>query len=226
VRTAAGRRSPAEEEHFRWVLRDISFDVHPGDVIGILGRNGAGKSVLLRILARVTAPSEGSAEILGHVAPLLEIGAGFHPELSGRQNVYFNGAILGMHRDQIRRRFDEIVAFAELGAVIDTPVKLYSSGMRMRLAFSVAVHLDSEILIVDEALAVGDAEFRAKSSRKIREFISRGRTLMLVSHDNSILRELCNRAILLEDGRIAADGDISNVLDRYARRQKPAGATP
>jgi lipopolysaccharide transport system ATP-binding protein len=222
ARSAARRRLPPEDEGFRWALRNISFDVHRGDVIGVLGRNGAGKSVLLRILSRVTAPTEGSAEIFGHVAPLLEIGAGFHPELSGRQNVYFNGAILGMDRDQICRKFDEIVAFAEVGAVIDTPVKLYSSGMRMRLAFSVAVHLDSEVLVIDEALAVGDAEFRAKCSRKIREFISRGCTLMLVSHDNTILRDLCNRAILLENGTIAADGDIVSVLDRYTQRLEPA----
>ena len=197
-----------------WALRDVSFDVRHGESIGIVGSNGAGKSILLKILSRVTAPTEGRAEIFGHIAPLLEVGAGFHPELSGRENVYFNGAILGMGREEVRRNFDEIVAFSEIEAFIDTPIKLYSSGMRMRLAFSVAAHLDSDILVIDEAFAVGDANFRAKCRRKIVEFIDRGCTLLLVSHDTAVISELCERAILLEHGRMIADGPTAEILKR------------
>jgi lipopolysaccharide transport system ATP-binding protein len=187
----------------------------------VLGSNGAGKSVLLKILSRVTAPTEGCVELHGHVGPLLEVGAGFHPELSGRQNIYFNGTILGMTREQIRRKLDEIVAFSEVEAFIDTPVKLYSSGMRMRLAFSVAVHLEPDIMLIDEALTVGDASFRAKCHRRIAEFIAHGCTLLLVSHDADIVRALCKRAILLKAGRLIDDGDACDVLDRY--RALPRG---
>ena len=198
-----------------WALRNVFFEVHEGESVGVLGPNGAGKSVLLKILSRVTAPTEGGAEILGNVAPLLEVGAGFHPELSGRENVYFNGAILGMTRDQIHRKFDAIVGFAEMASFIDTPVKLYSSGMRMRLAFSVAAHLEPEILLIDEALAVGDTSFRAKCRRKIKEFLAHGCALVLVSHDAAIISDLCDRAIWLDRGRMADDGDVASVLDRY-----------
>jgi lipopolysaccharide transport system ATP-binding protein len=198
-----------------WALRDVSFEVQQGEAVGVLGSNGAGKSVMLKILSRVTAPTEGGAEICGNIAPLLEVGAGFHPELTGRENVYLNGAILGMSRGQIHRKFDEIVGFAEMADFIDTPVKLYSSGMRMRLAFSVAAHLEPEILLIDEALAVGDASFRAKCRKKIQEFIAQGCTLVLVSHDTAIISDLCDRAIWLDRGRMAGDGDVTSVLDRY-----------
>lgn len=208
-------RSGAAGDSSIWALRDVSFEVQEGQAVGLLGSNGAGKSVLLKILSRITAPTEGGAEIWGSVAPLLEVGAGFHPELSGRENVYFNGAILGMSRDQIRRKFDEIVEFAELASFVDTPVKLYSSGMRLRLAFSVAAHLEPDILLIDEALTVGDASFRAKCRRKIKEFLEHGCTLLLVSHETAVVSDLCDRAIWLDRGRMAADGDVASVLARY-----------
>jgi lipopolysaccharide transport system ATP-binding protein len=211
---SAVRRGGAPDGAF-WALRDVSFECEPGVALGVLGPNGAGKSVLLKILSRVTAPTLGSAEISGHVAPLLEVGAGFHPELTGRQNVYFNGAILGMSRDRIRKKFDEIVAFSEIEPFIDNPVKLYSGGMRLRLAFSVAAHLEPEILLIDEALSVGDASFRAKCRRKIAEFVARGCTLLLVSHDPTIIAELCDRAIRLEHGRMVDDAGVADVLRRY-----------
>ena len=198
-----------------WALRDVSFDVQRGEVVGVLGANGAGKSVLLKILSRVTAPTAGRAEVCGHVAALLEIGAGFHPDLSGRHNVYFNGTILGMPREQVRRRFDEIVAFSEIAPFIDTPVKLYSSGMRMRLAFSVAIHLEPDILMIDEALGVGDASFRAKCRRTIEKFVAHGCTVLLVSHDAAVVAELCTRAILLDGGHLVADGSPSAILERH-----------
>jgi lipopolysaccharide transport system ATP-binding protein len=204
---------------FLWALKDISFEVDRGEVVGLVGSNGAGKSVLLRILSRITAPSEGRAEVFGQVGPLLEVGAGFHPELNGRENVYFNGAILGMTREHIRRKFDEIVAFSELESFIHTPIKLYSSGMRMRLAFSVAVHLEPEILMIDEALAVGDAGFRAKCRRKIREFIADGCTLILVSHDSALVAEICRRAIWLRHGRMLQDGKVEDVLANYRAQE-------
>ncbi len=200
-----------------WALRHATFEVKPGEAIGIVGANGAGKSVLLKMLARVTAPTEGRAEIYGRVVPLLEVGAGFHPELSGRDNIYLNGTILGMTRQQIRRKFDEIVAFAETESFIDTPVKLHSSGMRMRLAFSVATHLEPGILLVDEAFAIGDASFRAKCRQKIADFIRHGSSLILVSHDPGVVSDLCRRAILIEGGRMVADGAAGQILERYER---------
>jgi lipopolysaccharide transport system ATP-binding protein len=220
VRTALGRASSSRDPYARgfWALRDISFEVERGESIGVVGANGAGKSVLLKILSRVTAPTEGRAEVCGHVGPLLEVGAGFHPELSGRENVYFNGAILGMTRGQVRRKFDEIVAFSGVESFIDTPIKLYSSGMRMRLAFSVAAHLEPDILLIDEAFAVGDASFRAKCRQKIAQFIRHGCTLLLVSHEPSVVSELCDRAILLEGGRLIHDGATAEVLDRLPKR--------
>jgi lipopolysaccharide transport system ATP-binding protein len=213
--SASAVRSGGAADGAFWALRDVSFECEPGVALGVLGPNGAGKSVLLKILSRVTAPTLGSAEIRGHVAPLLEVGTGFHPELTGRQNVYFNGAILGMSRDRIRKKFDEIVAFSEIEPFIDNPVKLYSGGMRMRLAFSVAAHLEPEILLIDEALSVGDASFRAKCRRKIAEFVAHGCTLLLVSHDPTIIAELCDRAIRLEHGRMVDDAGVADVLRRY-----------
>jgi lipopolysaccharide transport system ATP-binding protein len=207
-------REPSKDNCI-WALRDVSFEVTPGEVVGVLGANGAGKSVLLKILSRVTAPTEGSADIYGNVAPLLEVGAGFHPELTGRENVYFNGTILGMDRDQIRRKFDDIVAFSEIEQFIDMPVKFYSSGMRIRLAFSIAVHLEPEILLIDETLAVGDASFRAKCRRKLAEFVARGCTLLMVSHDETAIADMCERAILFSRGRMIEDGDAADVLRRY-----------
>ncbi len=205
---------PASSGGSVWALRDVSFEVRRGEVVGVIGSNGAGKSVLLKILSRITAPTEGQAEVSGHVGALLETGAGFHPDLSGRDNVYFNGALLGMPRDEIRRRFDEIVAFAEVESFIDTPVKLYSSGMRMRLAFSVAVHVEPDILIIDEALGVGDAPFREKARRTISKFVAHGCTLLLVSHDSTLIAELCPRAMLLDRGRLIDDGVTREVLAR------------
>ena len=210
---------PAANNAGFWALRDVSLEIRRGEVVGVLGANGAGKSVLLKILARVTAPTEGGAELWGHVGALLEIGAGFHPELSGRDNVYFNGAILGMSRDEIRRKFDQIVAFSEIESFIDMPVKLYSSGMRMRLAFSVAIHLEPDILLIDEALGVGDATFRAKVRQTIERFVAHRHTILLVSHDSTVIAELCSRAILLEGGRLIDDGAASEVMKRYAERQ-------
>ncbi len=221
ARSPLGRLRSLREERSRWALRDVSFEVERGQVLAVLGSNGAGKSVLLKILSRVTAPTEGWAELHGHVGSLLEVGAGFHPELSGRENVYFNGAILGMNRAQIRTKFDEIVAFSEVEAFIDIPVKLYSSGMRMRLAFSVAVHLEPDILLVDEALAVGDAAFREKCRRKIQQFVEHGCTLVIVSHDSTIIEELCDRAILLVGGRLTDQGAADEVLTRYAKPGEP-----
>lgn len=211
-----GRGSPARSRSDgRWALRHVSFDIQRGASVGVLGANGAGKSVLLKILSRITAPTEGQAELCGHVGPLLELGAGFHPELSGRDNIYFNGAILGMTRAQIHRRFDAIVAFSEIEAFIDTPFKLYSSGMRMRLAFSVAVHVEPEILLIDEALGVGDAAFRAKCRRAIASSVARGCTVLLVSHDAALVADMCSRAILLDRGQLVDDGAVNAVLDRY-----------
>jgi len=218
-----GRREPrgalraaltAAAEPF-WALQDVSFAVGRGEVVGIVGRNGAGKSTLLKILARVTAPTAGRAEIRGRVASLLEVGTGFHPELTGRENIFLNGAILGMKRAEIRRKFGEIVAFAEVERFIDTPVKRYSSGMYMRLAFAVAAHLEPEILIVDEVLAVGDAAFQRKCLGKMGDVARHGRTILFVSHNMNAIQRLCNRCLLLEAGRLIADGDTPDVVARY-----------
>jgi lipopolysaccharide transport system ATP-binding protein len=206
-----------DREEF-WALRDVSFEVHPGEVVGIIGRNGAGKSTLLKILSRITEPSSGTAKLRGRVASLLEVGTGFHPELTGRENVFLNGAILGMTRAEVRRKFDEIVAFAEVDQFIDTPVKHYSSGMYVRLAFAVAAHLEPEILIVDEVLAVGDAAFQRKCIGKIGE-VSReaGRTVLFVSHNMGVVANLCSRATLLSNGSILADGPPNRVLNTYIK---------
>jgi len=200
-----------------WALKDVDFAVNRGEVVGIIGRNGAGKSTLLKILSRITEPTEGSVEIRGRVASLLEVGTGFHPELTGRENIYLNGAILGMSRAEIRRKFDEIVAFAEVEKFLDTPVKRYSSGMYVRLAFAVAAHLEPEILVVDEVLAVGDAAFQKKCLGKMSEVASVGRTILFVSHQLGMVAQLCDSAILLADGAITAKGPAREILDVYRR---------
>jgi len=198
-----------------WALRGVSFEVKRGEVLGIIGRNGAGKSTLLKILSCVTRPTVGRAMIQGRVGSLLEVGTGFHPELTGRENIYLNGAVLGMKRIEIQQKFDEIVEFAEIEQFLDTPVKRYSSGMYMRLAFSIAAHLEPEILIVDEVLAVGDVTFRNKCLGKMQDVSSEGRTILFVSHDMAAIRRLCSRAILLQHGYALVDGDPAGVVARY-----------
>ncbi len=200
-----------------WALKDINFDIRRGDVVGIIGRNGAGKSTLLKVLSRITEPTEGRIEISGRVASLLEVGTGFHPELTGRENIYLNGAILGMSRSEIKRKFDEIVDFAGVEKFLDTPVKRYSSGMYVRLAFSVAAHLEPEILIVDEVLAVGDAEFQKKCLGKMREVSGDGRTVLFVSHNMGSIKSLCGRGIFMQSGRIECDADTDLALARYSQ---------
>jgi lipopolysaccharide transport system ATP-binding protein len=212
-----------EVEEF-WALSDVDFEIRRGDVVGIIGRNGAGKSTLLKILSRITEPSAGKVSITGRVASLLEVGTGFHPELSGRENIFLNGAILGMSRAEIRRKFDEIVAFAEVERFLDTPVKRYSSGMYVRLAFAVAAHLEPEILVVDEVLAVGDAEFQRKCLGKMETIGKSGRTVLFVSHNMPAIRRLCSRAILLSGGRVAADGDVETVVNGYLSEAGSEGA--
>lgn len=199
-----------------WALKDVSFEINRGERVGIIGKNGAGKSTLLKILSRITAPTEGFIGIKGRVSSLLEVGTGFHPELSGRENVYLNGAILGMKRREIDRKFDEIVAFSEIENFIDTPVKRYSSGMYVRLAFAVAAHLESEILIADEVLAVGDAAFQKKCLGKMED-VSRnhGKTILFVSHNLPSVRKLCNKGLILQQGAITANGDIGDIIGQY-----------
>jgi lipopolysaccharide transport system ATP-binding protein len=198
-----------------WALKDVTFEVQPGEVVGIIGRNGAGKSTLLKILSRITEPTTGRVEIRGRVASLLEVGTGFHPELTGRENVYLNGAILGMKRAEVDRKFDEIVAFAEVEKFIDTPVKHYSSGMYVRLAFSVAAHLDTDILLVDEVLSVGDVKFQQKCMGKMQDRAFADKTILFVSHNLPAVAQFCERAILLENGGMKAYGATSEVLQRY-----------
>ena len=198
-----------------WALKDVSFEVQQGEVIGIIGRNGAGKSTLLKILSQITEPSTGEIHIRGRVASLLEVGTGFHPELSGRENIYLNGAILGMSRQEIRAKFDEIVAFAEIEKFLDTPVKRYSSGMYVRLAFAVAAHLEPEILIVDEVLAVGDAEFQKKCLGKMQAVSGEGRTVLFVSHNMAAIRSLCTKGVLLNRGKLSTQASISEVINSY-----------
>ena len=198
-----------------WALKGVSFAVGRGDVVGIVGRNGAGKSTLLKILSRVTTPTEGVVKLRGHVASLLEVGTGFHPELTGRENVFLNGAILGMRRGEIERKLDEIIAFAEVERFVDTPVKRYSSGMYVRLAFSVAAHLEPEILIVDEVLAVGDVQFQRKCLGKMGNVARAGRTVLFVSHNLGAVRNLCSRVLLFENGRLTFDGPVEEGLEEY-----------
>src|SRR5438477_1767091 len=194
-----------------WALSDVGFEINPGEVVGIIGRNGAGKSTLLKILSRVTEPTTGRVELHGRVGSLLEVGTGFHPELSGRENVFLNGAILGMSRTEIARKFDEIVAFAEVEKFIDTPVKRYSSGMYLRLAFAVAAHLEPEILVLDEVLAVGDAAFQNKCLGKMKEVRQQGRTILFVSHNMAAIQQMCSRAFLIESGRLSEEGTAVSV---------------
>lgn len=202
-----------------WALKDLSFDIQQGDRVGIIGRNGAGKSTLLKVLSRITEPSSGRIKIKGRVASLLEVGTGFHPELTGRENIYLNGAILGMNRAEIRKKFDEIVSFAEVEKFLDTPVKRYSSGMYVRLAFAVAAHLEPEILIVDEVLAVGDAQFQKKCLGKMEDVSNdEGRTILFVSHNLDAIKQLCNSGILLLQGKIAEKGNINKVIDAYLQK--------
>lgn len=201
-----------------WALKDISFEIHRGDVVGIIGRNGAGKSTLLKILSKITLPTEGRVKRYGRVASLLEVGTGFHPELTGRENVYFNGALLGMKKAEIDQKFDEIVAFAEIDQFLDTPVKHYSSGMYVRLAFAVAAHLDPEILIIDEVLAVGDIAFQRKCLGKIDDAAKGGRTVLFVSHNIGVVQSLCNRAILLQNGSVFMDNNTAETVGAYLRK--------
>ncbi len=200
-----------------WALKDINFEIEAGEVVGIIGRNGAGKSTLLKILSRITEPSSGRVELYGRVGSLLEVGTGFHPELSGRENIFLNGAILGMKREEIEASFDEIVAFAEVDKFLDTPVKRYSSGMYVRLAFAVAAHLKPEILLVDEVLAVGDSRFQRKCLEKMRDAGKLGRTVLFVSHNMTAVTRLCQRTILIDAGRVAADGPSHEVVGTYLR---------
>jgi ABC-2 type transport system ATP-binding protein/lipopolysaccharide transport system ATP-binding protein len=221
---ALGRRERAERPQEIWSLRDVSFEVPEGEALGVIGRNGAGKSTLLKILARITQPTTGRSRTRGRVAPLLEVGTGFHPELTGRENVYLNGAILGMSRRDIARRFDDILAFAGVERFVDTPVKRYSSGMYLRLAFAVAAHLEPDILAVDEVLAVGDAEFQAKCLGRMATVEREGRTVVFVSHNLEAITRLCSRVVWLDHGSVAAIGPAEDVVDAYLAAQVGDGA--
>ena len=217
-------RTPQSEEDF-WALKDVSFEIKRGEVVGIIGRNGAGKSTLLKILSRITEPTTGRVCIDGRVASLLEVGTGFHPELTGRENIFLNGAILGMHRAEIRKKFDEIVAFAEVEKFLDTPVKRYSSGMYVRLAFAVAAHLEPEILIVDEVLAVGDLQFQKKCLGKMQDVAHGGRTVLFVSHNMIAVQTLCRRALILAGGNMIADGSVAPMVARYLKEAQGSSET-
>lgn len=213
------RRKAATREEF-WALRELSLEIGQGERVAIIGRNGAGKSTLLKILSRITEPSTGMAAVRGRLASLLEVGTGFHPELTGRENIFLNGAILGMSRREILRKFDEIVAFADVERFIDTPVKRYSSGMYVRLAFAVAAHLEPEVLVVDEVLSVGDAQFQAKCLGKMKEVGSEGRTVLFVSHNMFAVRSLCDRGVLLENGTMVESGPVGDVIESYYHRNR------
>lgn len=226
IKSLFSRNGKSEDPTEFWALRDINFEIKEGDAVGIIGRNGAGKSTLLKILSRITEPTTGRVTINGRVASLLEVGTGFHPELTGRENIFMNGAILGMKQAEIKRKFDEIVDFSGIEKFIDTPVKHYSSGMYVRLAFAVAAHLEPEILVVDEVLAVGDAEFQKKCLGKMEDVSSKeGRTVLFVSHSMTAISSLCSRAIFLEKGRIEFMGEVSVAVNRYLQRQNLASAS-
>ncbi|WP_016953304.1 ABC transporter ATP-binding protein [Anabaena sp. PCC 7108] len=220
VSSLINRKSKTENPEFEdfWALNDISFEVKQGDRVGIIGRNGAGKSTLLKILSRITEPTQGSIKIKGRVASLLEVGTGFHPELTGRENIFLNGAILGMSRVEIKRKFDEIVDFAEVEKFLDTPVKRYSSGMYVRLAFAVAAHLEPEILIIDEVLAVGDSAFQQKCLGKMEEVGQQGRTVLFVSHNMATVKQLCTRALLLFQGTLVFQGNPTETITKYMQK--------
>jgi lipopolysaccharide transport system ATP-binding protein len=220
----AGRRPVSVPRDTLWALRDLSLEVRDGEVLGLIGHNGAGKSTLLKILGRITEPTTGWADVTGRVGSLLEAGTGFHPELTGRENILLNGAILGMRRSEIRARFDEIVEFAEIERFLDTPVKRYSSGMSVRLAFSVAAHLEPEILLVDEVLAVGDAAFQRKSLGKMNQVASDGRTVIFVSHNLAIIQALCHRGILLARGETVVDAPVNEAIEHYLRTLESAAS--
>jgi lipopolysaccharide transport system ATP-binding protein len=220
--SAGAMRVPQQETH--WALRDVSFDVRPGEVVGLIGRNGAGKSTLLKILSRITAPTSGRVTLYGRVGSLLEVGTGFHSELTGRENIYLNGVILGLTRREIDGQFDAIVSFAGVEQFLDTPVKRYSSGMYVRLAFAVAAHLTSEILIVDEVLAVGDAEFQRKCLGKMHDVAGQGKTVLFVSHNMAVVQTLCRRGIFLRDGAVFADDTAGNAVAAYLRTLEHSAA--
>lgn len=225
VRSLFRKRSAEETQPSDfWALTDVSFDVQPGEVVGIVGRNGAGKSTLLKVLSRIVEPTAGRVEVRGRMGSLLEVGTGFHPELSGRENIFLNGSILGMSRREIERKFDEIVAFSEIERFLDTPVKRYSSGMYVRLAFAVAAHLEPEILVVDEVLAVGDAQFQRKCLGKMRDVSSHGRTVLFVSHNMTAVKALCTRCVCLAGGKVIADGDPDSAIRRHLADLSDASA--
>jgi lipopolysaccharide transport system ATP-binding protein len=224
LRGSLRRRSTAAGDQTFWALRGVTADITPGEVVGVIGRNGAGKSTLLKILSRIADPTEGEVDLYGRVGCLLEVGTGFHSELTGRDNIFLSGAVLGMRRAEIIRKFDEIVAFAEVAAFLDTPIKHYSSGMTMRLAFSVAAHLEPEILIIDEVLAVGDAAFQQKCLGKMGDAARHGRTILFVSHNMTAVRSLCRRVLLLDGGRIVMDGDVDACINRYLAHATASGA--
>ncbi len=209
------KKNGSDSNNTIWALKDVSFEVQQGEVLGIIGRNGAGKTTLLKILSRVTEPTKGEVRIRGRVGSLLEVGTGFHPELTGRENIFLNGAILGMRKEEIKKKFDEIVAFAEVEKFLDTPMKRYSSGMYVRLAFAVAAHLEPEILLVDEVLAVGDAAFQKKCLWKMEEVGKEGRTVLFVSHNMGAILQLCSQAVWIETGKIAAQGEVRTVVSCY-----------
>lgn len=211
-----GDRNHARDETL-WALRDVSFEVRPGEVIGIIGRNGAGKSTLLKIISRVTKPTTGEVDLYGRVGSLLKVGTGFHPDLTGRENIYLNGTILGMKRAEIKRKFDEIVAFSEVERFLETPVKHYSSGMYVRLAFAIAVHLEPEILLLDEIIAVGDAAFQRKCIEKVKEMPGKGHTVFFVSHNLETIKDLCHRVLFIKSGQLLEDGEATNVIASYAQ---------
>jgi lipopolysaccharide transport system ATP-binding protein len=223
-RRARGRRSPDRPDRREdgiWAVRDVTFELHKGEALGLIGRNGAGKSTLLKLLSRITLPTHGRLELRGRIATLLEVGTGFHPELTGRENIYLNGAVLGMRRAEIAKKYDEIVEFSGVERFLETPVKRYSSGMFVRLGFAVAAHLDPDVLLVDEVLAVGDAEFQRKCLGKMREAAGEGRAVIFVSHNLAAVQRLCSRALLIEGGRIKLDGSPDQVVERYMAISRP-----
>lgn len=225
ARGIVARNGPRPHRHELWALRDVSFEIPSGQVVGIIGRNGAGKSTLLKILSRITEPTEGRVEIRGRVGSLLEVGTGFHPELTGRENIYLNGAILGMKKTEIGRKFDEIVGFAEIDRLLDTPVKRYSSGMQVRLAFAVAAHLEPDILLVDEVLAVGDVAFQRKCLGKMSTVAREGRTVLFVSHNMAAVQNLCARGLVVREGHLAFDGSAQEAIADYLRQMGQAAQT-